>query len=160
MENIEIKAASREDSHLILQFIKELAHFEKAKEAVVATVEDIEENLFNHQTMTEALICFLDGSPVGFSVYFLNFSTWLGKKSLYLEDLYISPKYRGLGVGKYILKYLANLALDKNCGRFEWSVLDWNQSAIQFYESIGAQAQSEWVGYRLQGSALVSFANS
>ncbi|HEY8569978.1 GNAT family N-acetyltransferase, partial [Microbulbifer sp.] len=104
--------------------------------------------------------CNIDNKPVGFAVYFFNYSTWLGKNGLYLEDLYISPEYRGAGAGKALLKHLAKIAVSKNCGRFEWSVLDWNEPAIRFYQSIGAKSQDEWVGYRLAGNALEEFANS
>lgn len=106
------------------------------------------------------MICFSDGKPIGFAVYFLNFSTWLGKNGLYLEDLYVSPEFRGCGAGKKLLKHLAQLAVESQCGRFDWSVLDWNKPAIDFYESIGAKAQSEWIIYRLQGQSLVEFAES
>ncbi len=96
--------------------------------------------------------------PIGFAVYFFNYSTWQGKPGLYLEDLYISPDYRSSGAGKALLRHLAKLALEKNCGRFEWAVLDWNKPAIEFYESIGARAHGEWVKYRLAGEALKTFA--
>ena len=160
MSELQIKKATIEDSSTILNFIKELARYEKAEDEVIATVEDIEQNLFSDNTTTDAVICLLHGKPVGFAVYFLNFSTWLGKNGLYLEDLYVSPDFRGCGAGKKLLKYLAKLAVKNNCARFEWSVLDWNTPAIDFYESIGAKPQSEWIGYRLQGQALVDFANS
>lgn len=160
MSEVQIKKANIQDSSIILNFIKELARYEKAEDEVIATVEDIEQNLFSDNTTTDAVICLLDGKPVGFAVYFLNFSTWLGKNGLYLEDLYVSPDFRGCGAGKKLLKYLAQLAVKNNCGRFEWSVLDWNKPAIDFYESIGAKPQSEWIGYRLQGQSLIDFANS
>lgn len=164
MPDIEILKATIKDASLILDFVNELAIYEKAADEVKATVEDIERNLFDENTTTEAVICYSNSVAIGFAVYFLNFSTWLGKNGLYLEDLYISPKFRGSGAGKKILKYLAKKAVESNCGRFEWSVLDWNEPAIKFYESfyesIGAQAQNEWVGYRLQGQALIDFAKN
>ncbi|MET4695588.1 GNAT family N-acetyltransferase [Endozoicomonas lisbonensis] len=160
MSEVQIRKANIDDASLILSFVKELAIYEKAENEVIATVEDIEKNLFDESTTTEAVICLYGGKPVGFAVYFLNFSTWLGKNGLYLEDLYVSPEFRGCGAGKKMLKHLAQLAVEYNCGRFEWSVLDWNEPAIKFYESIGAKSQSEWVGYRLQGQALESFAKS
>lgn len=160
MPEIVIRKASVDDSSVILSFVKELAIYEKSENEVVATVEDIERNLFDDRTTTEAVICTYDDKPIGFAVYFLNFSTWLGKNGLYLEDLYVSPDFRGCGAGKKLLKYLAQLAVEFNCGRFEWSVLDWNEPAIDFYESIGAKPQSEWVGYRLQGRSLMEFAES
>ncbi len=160
MSEVQIRKAKIDDSSLILSFIKELAAYEKAENEVIASIEDIEKNLFNESTTTEAVICFSDNQPIGFAVYFLNFSTWLGKNGLYLEDLYVSPDFRGTGAGKKMLKHLAQLAVEYNCGRFEWSVLDWNEPAIKFYESIGAKPQSEWVGYRLQGQSLEIFAKS
>jgi GNAT superfamily N-acetyltransferase len=107
-----------------------------------------------------ALICSKEASPIGFAVYFYNYSTWQGRKGLYLEDLYIMPEYRGIGAGIQLLKYLARKAVFENCGRFEWSVLDWNEPAIKFYQSIGAKPKSEWVGYQLVGDALLKFSES
>lgn len=160
MPDIFIRKAAIEDASLVLGFIKELARYERAEEEVIATVEDIENNLFSKSTTTEALICTSDKTPIGIAIYFLNFSTWLGKNGLYLEDLYVSPKHRGSGAGKRLLKHLAELAVENNYGRFEWSVLDRNEPAIKFYESIGAKAQSEWMGYRLEGKSLLDFAES
>jgi len=155
-----IRNATIEDASLVLEFIKELARYEKAEEEVIATVEDIENNLFSSSTTTKALICTSGQTPIGIAIYFLNFSTWLGKNGLYLEDLFVSPGHRGSGAGKKLLKHLAEIAVENDYGRFEWSVLDWNEPAIKFYESIGARAQSEWVGYRLDGKALLDFAKS
>ncbi|MDI3325592.1 GNAT family N-acetyltransferase [Pontibacterium granulatum] len=160
MSIIKIRQATVEDSDLILRFVTELATYEKAENEVIATVADIECSLFSSDSTTKAVICNINNEPVGFAVYFFNYSTWLGKHGLYLEDLYVSPKYRSVGAGKALLKHLAKIALSKNCGRFEWSVLDWNEPAIQFYQSIGAKPQDEWVGYRLTGKALVEFVNS
>ena len=160
MPTLTIRAATVEDAALILGFIRELAIYEKAEHAVLATVEDIQSTVFGPNSSTKAILCFYGNKPVGFAVYFLNYSTWLGKYGLYLEDLYVSPKYRRLGAGKKLLKYLAQLAVTNNYGRLEWSVLDWNTPAIKFYESIGAVAQSEWICYRLGGKALKDFANS
>ena len=160
MAEILIREATIEDASLILEFIMELAIYEKAEKEVIATVEDIKSALFDSGTTANAVICTSDGEPIGFALYFLNFSTWLGKYGLYLEDLYVSPNYRGTGAGKRLLRYLAELAVENNYGRFEWSVLDWNEPAIKFYESIGAKAQSEWVGYRLEGQSLSDFAKS
>ena len=157
---MEIRQATVEDSALILRFVTELAIYEKAENEVIATKSDIENSLFGSDSSTKAVICSIKNEPIGFAVYFFNYSTWLGKHGLYLEDLYVSPKFRGVGAGKALLKHLAEIALSKNCGRFEWSVLDWNESAIQFYQSIGAKSQDEWVGYRLTGKALEEFANS
>ena len=159
MTEITIKKATIDDASLILAFIKELAIYEKAEHEVIAKVEDIKANLFADTTTTHAVICTINNKPIGMAIYFLNFSTWLGKNGLYLEDLYISPDYRGAGAGKRLLKYLAGLAVENDYGRFEWNVLDWNTPAIKFYESMGAKAQNEWVGYRLEGQALLDFAN-
>ncbi len=149
-----------EDSTLIVQFIRELARYEKAEHEVQATEQSIRETIFGSDSTTHALICELDGKAVGFAVYFFNYSTWVGKYGLYLEDLYVTPDARGTGAGKYILKHLAQIAVAKDCGRFEWNVLDWNQPAIDFYESLGAKPQNEWVGYRLTGKALLDLAES
>ncbi|WP_299877114.1 GNAT family N-acetyltransferase [uncultured Cocleimonas sp.] len=159
MSAIEIRDASIEDAALILRFVTELAIYEKAEHEVIATQDDIEESLFGPETKTKALICQLNGEAVGFAVYFFNYSTWLGKHGLYLEDLYVSPEARGAGAGKALLKHLAKIAVSKNCERVEWSVLDWNEPAIQFYQSIGAQPKDEWIGYRLSGKTLEDFAN-
>ena len=158
MSDVEIRKARIEDSGIILGFIRELAEYEKAPDEVTATVTDIENNLFDEHTTTEAVICYLDGKPIGFAVYFLNFSTWLGKNGLFLEDLYITPDYRHCGAGKRLIKYLAAAAVELGCGRLEWSVLDWNEPAIRLYESIGAKPQSEWITYRLTGADLIDFA--
>lgn len=160
MSNIEIRPACAEDSALILRFITDLAIYEEAEDAVIATESDIESTLFSEGSTTSAVICEIDRQAVGFAVYFFNYSTWLGKHGLYLEDLYVSPEHRGSGAGKALLKHLAQVALSKHCGRMEWSVLDWNEPAIGFYKSLGAQAQDEWVSYRLTGDALVALAES
>jgi GNAT superfamily N-acetyltransferase len=157
---IHIRPAHAADAALILRFITELAVYEKAEHEVVATVDDIEASLFSAASSTKALICEMNGEPIGFCVYFFSYSTWLGKQGLYLEDLYVSPASRGGGAGKQMLRHLARIACDTGCGRFEWSVLDWNEPAIGFYESLGASAQSEWVRYRLAGDALKKFAES
>lgn len=159
LTEISIRLATIEDASLILEFIKELARYEKAEKEVTATIEDIQNNLLSSDTTTTALICMLGDTAIGFAVYFLNFSTWLGKHGLYLEDLYVSPDHRGTGVGKRLLRHLAKIAVAQNCDRFDWSVLNWNKPAIQFYESIGAKHQSEWMGYRLEGQSLLDFAN-
>ncbi|WP_300759746.1 GNAT family N-acetyltransferase [Janthinobacterium sp.] len=156
---IQIRDAVRADAALILGFITELAIFEKAEHEVVATLADIEDSLFADHATARALICSIGGKAVGYAVYFLSYSTWLGRNGLYLEDLYISPEHRGAGAGKFMLGHLACLARDTGCGRFEWSVLDWNEPAIQFYRSIGATAQDEWVRYRIAGDALLHFSD-
>ena len=160
MPHIEIRRAEPADAALILRFITDLAIYEKAEDEVVATVADIQRSLFSEGANARALICDIDAAPAGFAVYFFNYSTWLGRNGLYLEDLYISPESRGQGAGKALLRKLAKIAVSKDCGRFEWSVLDWNEPAIKFYQSIGAEPQDEWVGYRLSGRALEELARS
>lgn len=160
LSNLTIRTANKDDTATIFHFIKELAIYEKEPEAVTATLDDIETSIFGPDSTVEGLICEHEGKPIGFAVYFYNYSTWLGKNGLYLEDLYVSPDFRGLGAGKALLKTLAQKAVKENCGRFEWSVLDWNTPSIQFYESIGAKPKSGWIGYQLTGDTLLNFANS
>ena len=160
MTSINIRPATAEDSALILRFITDLAIYEEAEHEVIATESDIRGSLFASDSTTKAVICHIKDEPVGFAVYFFNYSTWLGKHGLYLEDLYVSPEHRGVGAGKALLRHLAKIAVSRNCGRFEWNVLDWNEPAIQFYNSLGAEPQDEWVGYRLTGKALEELANS
>jgi len=157
MKGLVIREATEEDSAQLLAFIKDLASYEKAIHEVVAEEKDIRESIFGTNSSVNALICNLDSKPIGFAVYFYNYSTWQGKKGLYLEDLYVSPEHRGVGAGKELLRYLAKTAVAQDCGRFEWSVLDWNEPAIEFYESIGAKQKKEWVGYQLAGNALNEF---
>lgn len=157
---MEIRPASAGDAGLILRFITDLAIYENAEDAVVTTEEELRRTLFGPGSTTQAVICEIDSKPAGFAVWFYNYSTWLGKNGLYLEDLYVSPEFRGLGAGKALLKHLAKLAVAKGCGRFEWSVLDWNEPAIRFYQSLGAKPQDEWVPYRLTGKALLDLAES
>lgn len=158
MPKIEIRPATATDAALIMQYITELAVYEKLEHEVIATEADIRESLFGDDSVSHAVICEIDNEPVGFAIYFFNYSTWLGKNGLYLEDLYVSPKYRAQGAGKALLKHLAQIAVAKGCGRFEWSVLDWNELAINFYRSLGAKPQDEWVAYRLTGQALKDLA--
>jgi len=149
-----IRPAQEADLAHILHFIRELATFEREPDAVLATIDDLRAALFCAQPKVFAVICWHEEQPIGFALYFYNFSTWLGSHGLFLEDLYVSPEYRGRGAGKQLFEYLGALAVEQGCGRFEWNVLDWNDSAIAFYESFGATPQSEWVGYRLSGAAL------
>lgn len=153
-----IRRATPDDAELILRFITDLAIYEKAEHEVKTDTAGIRDSLFAEGSTAHGLICENDGQPIGYAVYFFNYSTWLGKHGLYLEDLYISPEARGLGAGKALLRHLAQLAVARGCGRFEWSVLDWNTPAIDFYESFGARPQSEWTTYRLTGQALLDFA--
>ncbi|HCS46651.1 MAG TPA: GNAT family N-acetyltransferase [Pseudomonas sp.] len=155
---IDIRPATPSDAPQILAFITELADYERARHEVIASVADIERSLFSEGATAHGLICLRDGSPIGFAVFFFSYSTWLGSNCLYLEDLYITPEQRGGGAGKTLLRHLAKIACANDCGRFEWSVLDWNKSAIEFYKSLGAQPQEEWVRYRMDGAVLREFA--
>ena len=157
---IHIRPATAADTAQILHFIRALAIYEKAEDQVEATPETLAASLFGPGSPSRALICEQDGEAVGFAVYFFNYSTWQARKGLYLEDLFVLPSARGQGAGKRLLHALATVAVREGCGRFEWSVLDWNQPAIDFYASIGAKPQSEWVRYRLHGQALQDFADS
>jgi GNAT superfamily N-acetyltransferase len=158
MSKLIIRSATVDDAETILYFIRELAIYEKAENEVLATVETIQSSMFGKQGGVHGLICEFDGKAIGFSVYFYNYSTWLAKPGLYLEDLYVSPEYRGKGAGVALLKHLANIALREGCGRFEWSCLDWNTPSREFYESLGAEPQHEWLGYRMSGQTLLDFA--
>lgn len=158
--SLHIRPANPEDAELILRFIIDLAIYEKAEHEVKTDAAGLRDSLFGEGSSSHALICEQDGVPIGYAVYFFNYSTWLGKHGLYLEDLYVSPEARGCGAGKALLQHLARIAVDRGCGRFEWSVLDWNQPAIDFYQSFGARPQDEWTSYRLTGQALLDFAAS
>lgn len=155
---LHIRPARVEDAELILAFITELAEYERARHAVIASVEDIRRSLFADGAPAKGLICELDGKAIGYAVYFYSYSTWLGRNGIYLEDLYITPGQRGSGSGKQLLRHIAREAFEQGCGRLEWSVLDWNEPAIQFYQSLGAEPQGEWVRYRLEGDTLRNFA--
>lgn len=157
---ISIRKAVPADAAIIHGFIVELAVYEKAEHEVKASIAEIESSIFSVSSPAKALICELNGEAIGFAVYFYNYSTWQGRKGLYLEDLYVSPKHRGLGAGKFLLRHLAQVAVEEGCGRFEWSVLDWNQPAIEFYDSVGAKPQAEWLKYRLAGDDLFNFAQA
>ena len=155
---LSIRNAQAGDVRHILGFIKELADFEKLSHQVVADETQLEKTLFTGDAVAKVLIAELDGEAVGFALYFYNYSTFLAKPGLYLEDLYVTPSARGEKVGKSLLKKLAQIAVAENCGRVEWSVLDWNQSAIDFYRSVGAVGMEEWTVQRLDGEALTLFA--
>lgn len=155
-----IRPATVEDCDTILYFIRELAIYEKAENEVLATKETIKTTMFAEHSGVYGLICELEGKAIGFSVYFYNYSTWLAKPGLYLEDLYVSLEHRGKGAGIALLKTLARIAVEKGCGRFEWSCLDWNTPSREFYESLGAEPQNEWIGYRMSGETLTKFANN
>lgn len=155
MKNIfEVKPATVKDVPLILSFIKELADYEKLLHEVVATEAILTETLFGDHARAEVIIGYLNHQPVGFALYFYNFSTFLGRPGIYLEDLFVRPEAREKGIGQRILSYLAHLAKQRNCERLEWWVLDWNETAIGFYNRIGAEPMNEWTVYRLTGKAL------
>lgn len=145
--------AERKDVALILQFIKELADYEKLLHEVVATEELLEQWIFDKEK-AEVLFAMVDQEEVGFALFFHNFSTFLGRAGIYLEDLYVKPEYRGNGYGKAILKQLAKITTERGCGRLEWWCLDWNKPSIDFYRSLGAETMDEWTVYRIAGDTL------
>ena len=153
-----IRPATPADVPTILRFVRELAAFEREPDAVEATEPMLTDALFGAQPAAEAVIAEGAEGPVGFALFFHNFSTWKGRRGLYLEDLYVTPDARGAGVGAALLRHLAGLALDRGCARFEWSVLDWNEGAIRFYRALGAVGQEEWTVQRVDGAALHALA--
>lgn len=157
-KELEIRFAKQNDVPLILRFIQELAAYEKCAHEVVATEEQLRETLFGQKQHAEVLLAYVQEQPVGFALFFHNYSTFLGAPGLYLEDLYIIPEARGMGYGKAMMVHLAHLAKERKCGRFEWWVLDWNKSAIDFYHSLGAVPMSEWTVQRVSGDALTQLA--
>jgi len=150
--------ATREDTGLILQFIKDLAEYENMLDEVVADEKTLEQWIFDKEK-AEVIFAVANGIEVGFALFFYNFSTFLGKAGIYLEDLYVKPEHRGKGYGKAILKKLASIAVERGCGRLEWWCLDWNKPSIDFYLSLGAKPMSEWTVYRISGDTLTSLAN-
>lgn len=154
---INFRYAGRNDVPLILRFVKELAEYEKLQDEVVADERTLEEWLFDRQK-AEVIFALEDGKEVGYALFFHNFSTFLGRAGIYLEDLYVQPEYRGRGHGKGLLKKLASIAVERGCGRLEWSCLDWNRPSIDFYLSLGAQPMSDWTVYRLAGNTLTELA--
>ena len=151
---ITLRAATPADTSLIVELIRGLAEYEKLAHECVATEERIRETLFGPKPQAEVVIAFLDNDAAGFALFFQNYSTFLARRGIYLEDLFVFPRFRGHGVGKALLKHLAKVAVERDCGRFEWSVLDWNESAIGFYKSLGAIPMDGWTTYRLTGDAL------
>lgn len=160
MTSIQIRPALRSDAAIIHGFIVDLAIYERAEHEVESTVADIERSLFDEPLSSAALICEVDGVVAGFAVYFASYSTWLGHHGIYLEDLYVSPGFRGQGAGRALLREVARIAVAQGCRRMEWSVLNWNTPAIRVYDAIGGVPQSEWTRYRLAGAALRKFADS
>ncbi|NND82884.1 MAG: GNAT family N-acetyltransferase [Gammaproteobacteria bacterium] len=159
MSQLLIRPAQIDDAGLIVHFVTELAIYEKAEHEVQANEQHFIDTLFCEQPRAHALICELDGQAIGFAVYFYSYSTWLGKYGIYLEDLYVSPEYRGAGGGKALLRELARIAMAEDCGRIEWSVLDWNEPAIQFYKSLGALPKEGWTIYRMEGPSIGELAD-
>jgi len=155
---LSIRPATADDVPLIRQLIAELAEYERLAHAAVATDDDLRAQLFGERPAAEVLIGEVDGEPAGFALFFHNFSTFLGKRGLYLEDLFVRPRFRGTGLGRHLMATLARIAVQRDCGRFEWSVLDWNEPAIGFYRRIGAVGMDEWTVQRLEGEALRALA--
>ncbi len=154
-----IKKATIEDTEIIYNFIYKLAEYEKLINEVTTTPELLGKSLFGPNSNAETLIGYFDEKPVAFALYFFNFSTFKGKRGLYLEDVFVLPEMRGKGFGKELLKRLAQIAKENDCARFEWSVLDWNKSAIDFYKSIGASPMDEWIVFRLNEEGIENLAN-
>ena len=153
-----LKTATERDVPVILRCIRGLAEYERLEHEVTATEEDVRESLFGARPGAEVLIAWADEEPAGFALFFHNYSTFLARRGLYLEDLFVFPAFRGQGVGRLLLSHLARTAVERGCGRFEWSVLDWNENAIAVYRRIGAVPMDEWTVYRLTGDALANLA--
>ena len=158
--NFEICDATIADVPIILQLIRDLATYERAPNDVIATEKSLHEVLFGAEPAAKVVIAFENTEPVGFAVYFFNFSTWLGRPGLYLEDLFVKPEMRGRGYGRALLVHLAKIARDHNCGRMEWAVLTWNEPAIQFYKKLGAVPQEDWRVFRLTSDRIAELAES
>ena len=154
MPTISIEPATLQDIPLILDLIRGLAEYENEPASATATAEQLQEALFGARPAAECAIARLDDTPAGFALWFQNFSTWTGRPGLWLEDLFVWPGYRRQGIGRALLRYLASLCVERGYGRFEWSVLDWNQPSIDFYRSLGAVPMEEWTNFRLNGEAL------
>jgi GNAT superfamily N-acetyltransferase len=157
---LSLRPATPADVPLILTLIRGLAEYEQLAHECVATEELLRNSLFGPKPDAEVVLAFLDERAAGFALFFHNYSTFLARRGLYLEDLFVFPEFRGRGVGKALLRHLARLAVERGCGRFEWAVLDWNDSAIEFYESLGARPMSDWITYRLTGEALTKLAST
>ena len=155
-----LRSATRADVPVILELIRGLAEYERLAHECVATEAALMETLFGAKPQAEVVLAFADERPAGFALFFSNYSTFLARHGIYLEDLFVFPEFRGRGIGKRLLQHLAALAVERKCGRLEWSVLDWNKDAIRFYESLGAKAMDEWTVYRVTGDALRTLASS
>lgn len=154
MSEVEIRAATEADIPVILQFIRDLALYEKLEDKVMATEEDLRRTLFANPRFAEVIFADVDGQAAGFALFFHNYSTFLGQPGIYLEDLFVKTEMRGRGIGKALLAHLARLASERGCGRLEWAVLDWNTPSINFYKNLGAVPLSDWIVFRLSGDAL------
>lgn len=154
----QIRKAVPEDTPIIFNLIKKLAVYEKLENDVITSVEELQENIFKNN-FAKVLMAEEDGKPVGFALYFYNFSTFVGKPGIYLEDLFVEPEFRGKGYGKLLLIELAKIAEAENCGRLEWSVLDWNKPAIEFYKSLGAKPMDEWTVFRLDKAGIANLSS-
>ena len=158
-ESVRIETATRSDVAVLLTLIRELATYEHMADQVIATETDLARALFSSRPEAEAVIAWRDKAAVGFALYFQSFSTFVGRPGLYLEDLFVRPVYRRRGIGRQLLAHLAQLAVARGCGRFEWSVLTWNKLAIGIYEKVGASPMNDWTVYRLSGNALSALAS-
>ena len=158
--NFHIRPATPDDTLLILGFIKGLAEFEHLSDEVTATEVGLRESLFGANPAAEVALGFSGDEPAGFAVFFHNYSTFLGQRGMYLEDIYVTPEHRSNGLGKLLLEHVAGIAVERGCGRFEWSVLDWNENAARFYKGLGAEVMGDWRTFRMDGDALQRFANN
>ncbi|MEE2658922.1 MAG: GNAT family N-acetyltransferase [Candidatus Latescibacterota bacterium] len=158
-DRVLLRLATAEDVDLVFDFVHQLAEYEKLAHEVVADVAQLKRSLFGQRPAAEVLFAFVDDMPAGFAVFFHNFSTFLGKPGIYLEDLFVLPKLRRRGIGKRLLQRIAQLAVERGCGRFEWSVLDWNDPAKEFYRRHGAEPMEEWTVYRVTGESLQQLAS-
>ncbi|NKB69429.1 MAG: GNAT family N-acetyltransferase [Candidatus Latescibacteria bacterium] len=158
MNEFRLRPATADDVPLILDFIRQLAAYERLSHEVVATQADLQRTLFGPRPAAEVVIGFIDDEAAGFALFFHNYSTFLGQQGIYLEDLFVAPTHRGKGLGKALLVHLAGLAVERNCGRLEWSVLDWNEPALEFYRSLEAVAMDEWTVHRVTGQTLEKLA--
>ena len=156
---LSIRPATVQDLRLILDLIHDLAEYERAPECAVATERDLLRDGFGPDPKFRCVIAEWNGQPAGFALYFYNYSTWQGRPGLYLEDLFVRPSFRGKGIGKALLIFLAQMAVRENCGRFQWAVLDWNTPAIEFYESLGAKRLNEWITMRVEGNEIEKLAS-
>lgn len=157
--DITLRFANENDTSTILNFIKELAEYERLSHEVSATEEQLGRTLFNGKKFAEVIIAEYINEPAGFALFFHNYSTFLGKPGIYLEDLYVKPHLRGKGIGKILLTYLGRLAVERDCGRIEWAVLDWNEPSIQFYKNLGAKPMDEWTVFRVTGDSMKNLAD-